>query len=126
MPAIKLIQVLSHTQSRSIILSSLSLSHSLPPSLLLIVLLVIGSSSIGSPGDLRKKWQVLVPIKKAEQTNKHSGNAKGGKNSGKSQVKLATAKLTRIFLRISEFFMLQRLFTAGIGSNTQVYTERKV
>lgn len=124
MPAIKLIQVLSHTQSRSIILSSLSLS--LSPSLLLIVLLVIGSSSIGSPGDLRKKWQVLVPIKKAEQTNKHSGYAKGGKNSGKCQVKLATAKLTRIFLRISEFFMLQRLFTAGIGSNAQVYTERKV
>lgn len=85
MPAIKLIQVLSHTQSRSIILSSLSLSHSLPPSLLLIVLLVIGSSSIGSPGDLRKKWQVLVPIKKAEQTNKHSGNAKGGKTVGKAK-----------------------------------------
>lgn len=83
MPAIKLIQVLSHTQSRSIILSSLS--PSLSPSLLLIVLLVIGSSSIGSPGDLRKKWQVLLPIKKQSKQTNTVGMRREAKTVGKAK-----------------------------------------
>lgn len=64
---------------------------------------------------------------KKSRANKQTQWGSGGrKNSGKSQVKLATAELTRIFLRISEFFMLQRLFTAGIGSNAEVHTERNI
>lgn len=60
---------------------------------------------------------------KKSKANKQTAWQRERGNSGKAKSNSA-AELTRIFLRFSEFFMLQRLFTAGIGSNAKVCTAK--